>query len=367
MCSSTVVLPQPGPPMIARRLPSPRTSFKATSASLAGGFAGIRGDLSRSAGRLASGLARRSRAAPARRRGAAVSGRAAARRRSRVAGRRPPRRLRARCRAARCSASFPAASAGSRRPAGRSRPCSGRCRRRPVVVVDDLRAADDVAAVVAADLGRAFAERDAALLSNGARTADAGPRGNRWRQGRQRDRAPPAPCRARRRRAPARPGSCRSGCGTGFCSAPCCASALCRTVPLKVADQVGNQHLGCAAGRLRVPGQRLDQVKGEDAHAAVGAQVRSFGGLARTEHGAPFAAGERPAAGDFPVGRKSAGGIAALANGAGAAAASLTAMPAAWQQSRTTSRRRGVSCATCVGESRSARIALLRSRRRLRS
>jgi hypothetical protein len=71
------------------------------------------------------------RSAPARRRDAAASGRAAARRRSRAATRRPPRHPPVRCRAARCSASAPAASAGSRRPAGRCRPCSGRCRRRP--------------------------------------------------------------------------------------------------------------------------------------------------------------------------------------------------------------------------------------------
>jgi hypothetical protein len=39
--------------------------------------------------------------------------------------------------------------------------------------------------LVATDLGRTFAEGVAAGLSNGARTADAGPPGNRRRQGRQ--------------------------------------------------------------------------------------------------------------------------------------------------------------------------------------
>ncbi|KFB74273.1 MAG: hypothetical protein AW09_000440 [Candidatus Accumulibacter phosphatis] len=65
-----------------------------------------------------------------------------------------------------------------------------------------------------------------------------------------------------------------------------------RNVPLQVADQVGNQHLGRSTAWLRMPGQRFDQVKGENAHVAVGTQVGVFAGLARTEHGAPGATGE---------------------------------------------------------------------------
>jgi hypothetical protein len=41
-----------------------------------------------------------------------------------------------------------------------------------------------------------------------------------------------------------------------------------------------------------VAGQRLDQVIGEEAHAAVGADIRTFRGLARTQHGAARACGQ---------------------------------------------------------------------------
>ncbi|KFB68785.1 MAG: hypothetical protein CAPSK01_001640 [Candidatus Accumulibacter vicinus] len=66
-----------------------------------------------------------------------------------------------------------------------------------------------------------------------------------------------------------------------------------RNATLEVTDQVGNQHLARAAGRRCVPAQRLDQVIGENAHVAVGAQIRELPRPARTEHGAALALGER--------------------------------------------------------------------------
>ncbi|EXI64171.1 MAG: hypothetical protein AW08_03816 [Candidatus Accumulibacter adjunctus] len=162
-------------------------------------------------------------------------------------------------------------------------------------MIDDLRAADDGAAVVATDLHRAFADRVAALLRDGARAADARLPGNHRRQrcqrvGRRLPLGESVATKNQRHREVAGQARVRGLRGAML------RQRTLRYVPLQVADQVGDQHLGRPAPRLRVPGQRLDQVEAEEAHAAVGAQVRILGWFARTQHGAPFAAGQQAGA-----------------------------------------------------------------------